>query len=84
MSVKHQMLTKKKLSKSWIYNDSAFCLFSKCFGENEIQTLEVSTMRRRKRRTFEELVLENKKELLSNEEFLNQLEEKLEERFRQK
>ncbi|MCY7540162.1 FbpB family small basic protein, partial [Bacillus pumilus] len=28
--------------------------------------------------------LENKKELLSNEEFLNQLEEKLEERFRQK
>ncbi|KMY19527.1 hypothetical protein TW93_11465 [Bacillus pumilus] len=61
-----------------------FCLFSKCFGENEIQTLEVSTMRRRKRRTFEELVLENKKELLSNEEFLNQLEEKLEERFRQK
>lgn len=61
-----------------------FCLFSKCFGENEIQILEVSTMRRRKRRTFEELVLENKKELLSNEEFLNQLEEKLEERFRQK
>lgn len=61
-----------------------FCLFSKCFGENEIQTLEVSTMRRRKRRTIEELVLENKKELLSNEEFLNQLEEKLEERFRQK
>ncbi len=61
-----------------------FCLFSKCFGENEIQTMEVSTMRRRKRRTFEELVLENKKELLSNEEFLNQLEEKLEERFRQK
>ncbi|WP_223256506.1 FbpB family small basic protein [Bacillus sp. NMCC4] len=61
-----------------------FCLFSKCFGENEIQTLEVSAMRRRKRRTFEELVLENKKELLSNEEFLNQLEEKLEERFRQK
>ncbi|MGX1439070.1 Fur-regulated basic protein B [Bacillus pumilus] len=61
-----------------------FCLFSKCFGENEIQLLEVSTMRRRKRRTFEELVLENKKELLSNEEFLNQLEEKLEERFRQK
>ncbi len=61
-----------------------FCLFSKRFGENEIQLLEVSTMRRRKRRTFEELVLENKKELLSNEEFLNQLEEKLEERFRQK
>lgn len=61
-----------------------FCLFSKCFGENEIQTLEVSTMRRRKQHTFEELVLENKKELLSNEEFLNQLEEKLEERFRQK
>lgn len=46
--------------------------------------MEVSGMRRRKRRTFEELVLENKKELLSNEEFLNQLEEKLEERFRQK
>ena len=62
-----------------------FCLFSKCFGENEIiHKLEVSGMRRRKRRTFEELVLENKKELLSNEEFLNQLEEKLEERFRQK
>lgn len=62
-----------------------FCLFSKCFGENEvIHILEVSGMRRRKRRTFEELVLENKKELLSNEEFLNQLEEKLEERFRQK
>ncbi|WP_034323726.1 MULTISPECIES: FbpB family small basic protein [Bacillus] len=61
-----------------------FCLFSKFFGENEIHTLEVSGMRRRKRRTFEELVLENKKELLSNEEFLNQLEEKLEERFRQK
>ncbi len=61
-----------------------FCLFSKRFGENEIQLLEVSTMRRRKRRTFEELVLENKKELLSKEEFLNQLEEKLEERFRQK
>lgn len=44
----------------------------------------VIEMRRRKRRTFEELVLENKKELLSNEEFLNQLEEKLEDRFRQK
>ncbi|MFB8734726.1 hypothetical protein ACEQPO_14925 [Bacillus sp. SL00103] len=58
MSVKHQMLTKKKLSKSWIYNDSLLPDFLKCFGENEIQLLEVSTMRRRKRRTFEELVLE--------------------------
>ncbi|MEI4790904.1 FbpB family small basic protein [Bacillus sp. FJAT-53060] len=46
--------------------------------------LEVTELRRRKRRIYEELVLENKKELLSNEEFLNQLEEKLEERFRQK
>lgn len=26
MSVKHQMLTKKKLKKSWIYNDSALLL----------------------------------------------------------
>ncbi len=60
------------------------CLFSKIFGKNVIKTMEVSGMKRRKRRTFEELVLENKKELLSNKEFLNQLEEKLEERFRQK
>ncbi len=61
-----------------------FCLFSKFFGKNVINILEVTELRRRKRRIYEELVLENKKELLSNEEFLNQLEEKLEERFRQK
>ncbi|MDA7027912.1 FbpB family small basic protein [Bacillus sp. CLL-7-23] len=35
-----------------------------------------------KRRTFEELVMENKKELLTNQEFLNQLEEKLEQKFK--
>ena len=39
-----------------------FFLFSKCFGENGMNRVEVVIeMRRRKRRTFEELVLENKK-----------------------
>ncbi|WP_317135014.1 FbpB family small basic protein [Bacillus changyiensis] len=39
-------------------------------------------MKNSKRRTFEELVMENKKELLTNQEFLNQLEEKLEQKFK--
>ena len=39
-------------------------------------------MKKTKRRTFEELVSENKKELLTNQEFLDQLEDKLEEKFR--
>ncbi|ASB89111.1 FbpB family small basic protein [Bacillus sonorensis] len=41
-------------------------------------------MKKTKRRTFEELVSENKKELLTNQEFLDQLEDKLEEKFRLK
>ncbi|KAA6451993.1 FbpB family small basic protein [Bacillus swezeyi] len=41
-------------------------------------------MKKAKRRTFEELVSENKKELLTNQEFLDQLEDKLEEKFKLK
>ncbi|NPC92911.1 FbpB family small basic protein [Bacillus sp. WMMC1349] len=41
-------------------------------------------MKNSKRRTFEELVMENKKELLTNQEFLDQLEEKLEQKFKLK
>ncbi|WP_317134941.1 FbpB family small basic protein [Bacillus changyiensis] len=41
-------------------------------------------MKNSKRRTFEELVMANKKELLTNQEFLDQLEEKLEQKFKLK
>ncbi|ATH91822.1 MULTISPECIES: FbpB family small basic protein [Bacillus] len=41
-------------------------------------------MKKTHRRTFEELVSENKKELLTNQEFLDRLEDKLEEKFRLK
>ncbi|KUL17496.1 MULTISPECIES: FbpB family small basic protein [Bacillus] len=41
-------------------------------------------MKKAKRRTFEELVLENKKELMTNQEFLDRLEDKLEEKFKLK
>ncbi|MFN2747325.1 MULTISPECIES: FbpB family small basic protein [Bacillus] len=41
-------------------------------------------MKKTKRRTFEELVSENKKELLSNQEFLDRLEDRLEEKFKLK
>ncbi|MBD1379344.1 FbpB family small basic protein [Metabacillus arenae] len=38
-------------------------------------------MRRIKKRSFEELVLENKQELMKDEEFLARFEEKLEQRM---
>ncbi|MRX70713.1 FbpB family small basic protein [Bacillus lacus] len=41
-------------------------------------------MRKIKKRTFEELVLENKKELMKDEDFLNRLEERLEEKLIEK
>lgn len=41
-------------------------------------------MKKARRKTLEELVLENKRELLNNTEYMSQLEEKLDERFRQK
>lgn len=37
-----------------------------------------------RKRSFHELVMENKKELMTNTEYLHQLEEKLEQRFKQK
>ncbi len=36
-----------------------------------------------RKRSFHELVMENKRELMTNTEYLNQLEEKLERRFKQ-
>lgn len=41
-------------------------------------------MKKIRRKTLEELVMENKRELINNTEFMSQLEEKLDERFRQK
>ncbi|RJS54409.1 FbpB family small basic protein [Bacillus subtilis] len=41
-------------------------------------------MKKMRKRYFYELVMENKKELMTNTEYLNQLEEKLEQRFKQK
>jgi hypothetical protein len=46
--------------------------------------VEVNDMKKTKRKTLEELVLENKRELLNNSEYMSQLEEKLDDRFRQK
>ncbi|MFY4774006.1 FbpB family small basic protein [Metabacillus sp. RGM 3146] len=41
-------------------------------------------MRKIRKLTFEELVNENKKELLKDEHFLNQIEDKLEQRYLEK
>ncbi|MBJ7897956.1 FbpB family small basic protein [Bacillus atrophaeus] len=41
-------------------------------------------MKKIRKRSFQELVMENKKELMTNTEYLHQLEEKLEQRFKQK
>jgi hypothetical protein len=43
--------------------------------------MEVSRLRKIKKMTFEELVLENKKELLKDQEALNRLEERVEQRL---
>lgn len=45
---------------------------------------EVRRVKKMRKRSFHELVMENKKELMTNTEYLNQLEEKLEQRFKQK
>lgn len=45
---------------------------------------EVRRVKKMRKRSFHELVMENKKELMTDTEYLHQLEEKLEQRFKQK
>ncbi|KXZ15103.1 hypothetical protein AXI59_04405 [Bacillus nakamurai] len=48
------------------------------------ESTEVRRLKKMRKRSFHELVMENKRELMTNTEYLNQLEEKLEQRFKQK
>ncbi|AEB63513.1 hypothetical protein BAXH7_01648 [Bacillus amyloliquefaciens XH7] len=48
------------------------------------ENTEVRRLKKMRKRSFHELVMENKRELMTNTEYLNQLEEKLEQRFKQK
>lgn len=66
----------------------SFFVFRYAYKFSELEKIneyaEVRRVKKMRKRSFHELVMENKKELMTNTEYLNQLEEKLEQRFKQK
>lgn len=81
-------MTKKKWNENWILIRFSFFMLRYAYKFSELEKIkeyaEVRSVKKMRKRSFHELVMENKKELMTNTEYLNQLEEKLEQRFKQK